>query len=159
MEIKVFTTHQNDFDVELDHTNDLFCNDDDYDDPDFPYCDISGTEKIVIIVAIDGRNIAGGIQLSHHQNGWSSYDVDDNDKPKWSMVGIGVNEEYRNQGIARQLIEKQFEVMKELDIDYISQSSYTKNGAEYLYHVYEEYIAKTPHIRYINTKKLYGSLD
>lgn len=153
MEIKVFTSNPGFFEnMAIPHSNDLFC-DDEYDNTDFPYLWLSSGQCNLLIVAIEGNNVIGGIQLLYTENGWLMTET--NHQPKWCMLGMGVNKGYEGKGIATKLIEKQFEVMTMLGIDDVCQSGYSPHGLDTIYKTYERLIERNPHISYINTKRLF----
>ena len=153
MEIKIFTNMPRNFEnVDIPHSNELFCNDD-YDNTDFPYLWMQSGQCTIIIVAIEDDNVIGGIQLSYTENGWMMPET--NHRPKWCMMGMGVNKGHEGKGIATKLIEKQFEVMNELGITDVGQSGYTKQGLESIYKTYERLITANPHINYINDNRLF----
>lgn len=151
MEIKVFTNRPHRLDDKFPHSNELFCGDE-YDDTDFPYLYMTSNTTIIIVAIIDNK-VAGGIQLSESEDGWMLRTT--NERPKWCMLGMGVNKEFVNQGIATKLIEKQFEIMDEMSIVDVCQSGYSEDGLKYIFPVYERMIEKYPHIMYINENRLF----
>lgn len=147
MDIKVFSSLS---DLPYCHSNELFCGD--YDNADFPYLYVS-SQPFIVIVAIEDNSVIGGIQLGYSEDGWMcSSEVEE--RPKWSMLGIGVIKGQRGKGITKKLIKKQFEVMNEVGIDYIVQSSYSVDGFDYTYKIFQHHIGKNPNIRYINEPRM-----
>lgn len=152
MEIKVFTNRPEMLEYRFPHSNDLFC-EDRYGKVDFPYLYMTPKLSIIIVGIIDDV-VVGGIQLSYTSDGWVIPE-DVKEAPKWSMMGIGINDGYRGKGYARSLIEKQFDVMKECGIEYICQSGYSEHGLKTIFKTYQRMIENNPHITYINTERLF----
>ena len=154
MEIKLFSNRPELFNHLVEHSNELMC-DGQYEDPEFPYFYPCG-ERYLLIVAIDGYEVLGGIQISYTDKGWLIEGVkldEDIERPKWCMSAIGVHPEHQNKGVSKVLIAKQFDVMKEFGIDDICQSSYTEDGMKHVMPVYRKYIAENPDIRYLDFER------
>lgn len=152
MEIRVFTNRPEMLEYRYPHSNELFCGDQ-YEDADFPYLYLTNNLSIIIVGIIDDV-VVGGIQLSYCEDGWILPE-DVTELPKWSMMGIGINDGYRGKGYSRSLIDKQFDVMDECGIDYICQSGYSEQGLKTIFNSYQRMIEKNPHINYINGERLF----
>ena len=73
--------------------------------------------------------------------------------PKWQVMNIGVDENFKRQGIAKKLISAMFKTFSELGIAGVVQSTYSDEGWNYVKPFFRKMAKKFPDVNFIDPLK------
>jgi hypothetical protein len=118
---------------------------------EIPYLEaaFSNSNTKLIFLAIEGSTAVGAICVEYCENGW------DFGPCKWSMMSIGVNENFRKKGYSNLMIKSMFETMDSLGLSGLSQSSYTEKGAATIKKTFNHYSKLFPSVGFLDSEKVF----
>lgn len=108
-----------------------------------PYFEHSFSGENLHFIAICDEKVVGLLCLGYQEDHWIGFE-----NCQWAVLNVGVDPDYRNIGISKQLISNMFEFAEKNSISGICQSEYSDFSCSFLPKVFNDLSEKHKGVKF-----------